>query len=293
MSFYRQMQIFRTVMSSSSLTEAANRLFLTQPAVTKQLKSLEAHLGVELFSRAGHRLQPNNLAQSLYDSSSDAITAMQSLEREAQSLRDQGTHAIRIVAMPMIARLWLPQRVGALFNKAPGSEFSIRVARSERVIEMVEAGHADIGIGLLSRWDADVRTQQIITSRAVAILPSDHPLASRPKIGPSDLLNEDFFLLGTGSEIRQTILSAFSIEGVNPKIKAEIELEETTVTLVEAGLGVSVIDSYSAEHRQKSGSRIAIVPFEPRIVTHIGVMLNRQSRANSITSRIFGLLTEP
>ncbi len=292
MSFYRQMHVFRTVMTSSSLAEAADRLFLTQPAVTKQIKSLEVHLDVQLFSRDGHRLQPNDLAQTLYDSSGEAIAAMQTLERNALNLRDRNKDPVRIVAMPMIARLWLPQRIGAVFEQAPGSEFTIRVARSERIREMLETGQADIGIGMLNRWSADFRTKPIIRSNAVVILPRNHPLAASSSLAPADLVEQDFFLLGAGSAIRQEILSAFSVSGMRPRIKAEIELEETTVTLVEAGLGVSVIDSYSAEHRQKSGSQIAIVPFEPRIVTHIGVMLSRQTRASVVGSRIFGLLSE-
>lgn len=292
MSFYRQMHVFRTVMTSSSLAEAANRLFLTQPAVTKQIKSLEAHLDVQLFSRDGHRLQPNDVAQTLYENSGNAIVAMQDLERNALSLRDRTREPIRIVAMPMIARLWLPQRIGAVFEQATGSEFSIRVARSERIRELLETEQCDIGIGMLNRWSADFHTKPIIKSNAVVILPRNHPLASSSSLTPADLVEQDFFLLGAGSSIRQDILSAFSVSGVRPRIKAEIELEETTVTLVEAGLGVSVIDSYSAEHRQKNGSQIAIVTFEPRIVTHFGVMLSRQSRANIVASRIFDLLSE-
>lgn len=291
MSFFRQMHIFRTVMTSSSLAEAATRLFLTQPAVTKQIKSLEAHLDVTLFSRDGHRLQPNDIAQSLYDTSGEAITAMQNLERDALSLRDRARDPVRIVAMPMIARLWLPQWTGILFEQAPEAEFAFRVARSEQIRDMLQTNQADIGIGLLNRWSADFRARTIITSNAVAILPRGHVLASRRSLAPADLAAEDFFLLGTGSSIRQEILSAFSISGIRPKIKAEIELEETTVSLVESGLGVSVIDSYSAEHRQKNGSGIAIVPFEPGIVTHIGVMLNRQSQGKAFTSEIFDMLS--
>jgi len=289
-SFYRQIQVFRTVMTSTSLAEAASRLFLTQPAVTKQIKGLEARLGIELFSREGHRLQPNDLAQALFEDSSVAVAAMQNLERDALRLREAKSQPIRIVAMPMVARLWLPQRVGQLFELAPGAEFKIRVARSERIVEMLANGLAEIGIGMLNKWNADLHTELLFSPEAVAILPMGHDLSTLKRITPANLEREDFFLLGEGSPIRQDILDAFSISGIRPKIKAEIELEETTVALVEAGLGVSVIDSFSANQRRLSGSQIHIVPFEPTISAHIGAMQSHQTRGNTTISSAFRVL---
>ena len=277
MSFYRQIQVFRTVMSSASLAEAAKKLFLTQPAVTKQIKALELHLGVELFNREGHRLLPNTLAQALFENSMSAVEAMQSLERDALKLRDKGQNPIRIVAMPMVSRLWLPRHIGNLFELAPNTEFKIRVARSERISELLINDQADIGIGMLNRLNVELSMEVLFSSNAVVILPEGHALSNRSSISPKDMSNEDFLLLGDGSALRQDILSAFSNAGVSPKIRAEIELEETAIALVDSALGVAVIDSFSAEQRMADGARIDIVPFKPTLTAHIGLMQNRNS----------------
>ncbi|MEM9578585.1 MAG: LysR family transcriptional regulator [Pseudomonadota bacterium] len=287
MSFFRQIHVFRTVMTSASLTEAARKLFLTQPAVTKQIKALELHLGVELFNREGHRLQPNSRAQALFKSSLGAFEAMQALERDALKLREEGQNPIRIVAMPMVARLWLPRHIGRLFAQAPDTEFKIRVARSERISELLLNNQADIGIGMLNRLNVELNMEVLFSSNAVVILPEGHALASRPSISPGDICDEDFLLAGDGSPLRQDILSAFSNAGVSPKLKAEIELEETTIALVDAALGVAIVDSYSAQQRKADGARIAIVPFRPTLTAYIGLMLNRGVAGRPGVSAVF------
>lgn len=272
MSFYRQIRVFRTVMTSGSLTEAASRLFLTQPAVTKQLHALEAQIGAKLFSREGHRLRPNKIAHALFKESESPIAAMLSLENFARHMRSEEALALRIVAMPMMARLWLPDHVGRLFEALPRVTFEFRVAPSESVTEMLEQGQADIGIARVDRRTSHKGSRALLITTAVCILPRGHRLGRKAIITPTDVAGENFILLAHAPFMREDVLAAFASEGVTPFVKADVELEETAVALVEAGHGVSVIDSFSAHRRRSAGAAIEIAEFRPLISMEIGIM---------------------
>ena len=272
MSFLRQIQIFRSVMISSTLAEAAERLALTQPAVTKQVRNLERTIGCNLFARDGHRLQPNDRARALFEQSEPAVSGMQNLERFARNLQRDVPQTLRIMAMPMIARLWLPDRLPMLLANNPNTNFVIGVGQSGRIIDMLESGGTDIGIALPSRRAGVDRSERLITSNGVCIVPLDHPLADKKIIHPRDIANEDFFLLGPTAPTRNAILEVFQNCNVELKIRAEIDLEETAVALVESGAGVSVIDSFSATVRKKSGAQIKICTMEPTVEMHIDIM---------------------
>lgn len=279
MSFYRQIRVFRTVMTSGSLAEAASRLFLTQPAVTKQLHALEAQIGARLFSREGHRLRPNKIAHALFNESESPIAAMLSLENFARHIRsEEAALALRIVAMPMVARLWLPDHVGRLFEAMPGVTFEFRVAPSVRVAEMLEQGQADIGIARVDRRTSHKSSRALLTTTAVCILPRGHMLGRKAVITPTDVAGENFILLAHAPFMREDVLAAFASEGITPFVKADVELEETAVVLVEAGYGVSVIDSFSAHRRRAAGAAIEIVEFRPLISMQIGVIRGHNVR---------------
>ncbi|PVH27261.1 LysR family transcriptional regulator [Pararhodobacter oceanensis] len=290
MSFFRRIQVFRTVMMSATLADAASRLFLTQPAVTKQLRSLEAHLGVRLFERSGHRLQPNRMAQALFRESESAVAEMEKLEGFALSLQRERERPLRIVVMPMIARLWLPERVSQLFQQMPETRFEVRVALSEKIIGLLDDDLADIGIGLIGRRISTKNAQLLLSTDAVAILPMGHHLSGAESISALDLADEKLILLDLASQARKEMLSAFASAGLTPNIQAEVELEETAVALVEAGQGVSVIDSYTAEQRRRSGAKIEIVMFEPRLAMQIGLMHNNSAVQSEEASRALRIL---
>ena len=273
-SFYRQIEVFRTVMTSSSLSAASGRLLISQPAITKQLKNLEDYVGTKLFLREGHRLQPTEHARRLLAQSESVMEGMQNLDRFARSLEQNTIQTLHIAAMPMIARLWLPKRVCGILARYPNVNVTVEVTRSSRILDMVETGQFDIGLALPVRPSGAIVSHDLLSNKAVCIFPIGHAFEKKNAIDPSDLIDEDFLLLGPLSHTRKDILAAFDQYDVLPNIRAEIELEELAVAMVETGAGVSIIDEYSARKRQEQGARIKFKPFKPSIMMDIQIMHN-------------------
>lgn len=272
MSFYRQVEVFRTVMTSPSLQAASDRLLISQPAVTKQLKNLEEYIGIKLFLRDGHKLRPTEHARKLFERSEPAMDGMQDLDRFARSLEQNTPESLQIAAMPMIARLWLPEKISRILKLYKNLNVTIEVTKSSRILDLVETGRVDIGLALPVRPSGAIVSHSVLHNRAVCIFPVGHPFQNKDIITPLDIVEEDFLLLGPLSYTRKFILAAFDQHEVTPRIRAEVELEELAVAMVEAGAGISIIDAYSANIRREQGARIAYKPFEPVIEMDIQVI---------------------
>ena len=286
MSFYRQIEVFRTVMTSSSLIAASGRLLISQPAITKQLKNLEDYVGTKLFHREGHRLQPTEHARRLFGQSETAMEGMQNLDRFAKSLEQNTIETLHIAAMPMIARLWLPERVSGILKRYPNVNVTVEVTRSSRILDMVETGQIDIGLALPVRPSGAIVSTHLLGNPAVCVFPVGHAFENKESICPSDLVNEDFLLLGPLSHTRKDILAAFDQYDTSPNIRAEIELEELAVAMVETGVGVSIIDEYSARKRQEQGAIIAFRPFTPTIKMDIQIMHNTNPKSPDLVKTV-------
>ncbi len=286
MSFFRQIEIFRTVMVSTSLTEASARLLISQPAITMQIKNLEAYVGVALFRRDGHKLQPTEYAKSLFEQSETAMESMLDLDRFARTLERTTIQSLNIAAMPMIARLWLPPRICTILKDFPNLDVTVEVTRSSKIIDLVEAGQTDIGLALPIRPVGTFHSKRLFNNRAVCIFQTGHALGAQNLITPSNIGSEDFILLGPVSFTRQHILASFEEAGIKPRIRAEVELEKLAIAMVEAGAGISIIDAYSARTRKEAGANIDCRPFEPKIEMNIDVLQSLSSRDPSLTRAI-------
>ena len=112
----RQVEVFKAIMDTGSVTEAAGRLNVTQPSVSKHLKLLEFDLGLSLFARTGNKLMPTPEATALYDQVDRLYRGLDQLNRFSDGLKHHQHGQITVGAMPLIAQRWLPQIVGTFLD---------------------------------------------------------------------------------------------------------------------------------------------------------------------------------
>lgn len=274
MSFYRQMEVFRAVMTCGSLTGAADRLLVTQPAISKQLQALEGHLRVQLFHREGGRVRPTDAARDLFAQSERAFASMHSLNRFALELARSAPKHVRICAMPMISRLWLPGKLDIVLEQHPDLSVTISTATSAQIMDLIETDQIDIGIALPVRPVGSCITEPLIRTRAVCVFPVGHALSKFDEVTPADIAGEHFLLLGPVVATRRSILDAFAEYGIQPRIRAEIDVADLAISLVAGGHGVSVIDDMTARTYEGLGKQIEMRPFKPILDLEIAIYLN-------------------
>ena len=238
----RQVEAFRSVMLTGSMTAAAEMMSVTQPAVSRLIKDFERATALLLFERHGNQVVPTR----------EAVTLMKEVQRSyiglgriAAAAEDIGRHwagSLRIAAMPALANGVLPRFLAKFVGDKPQLQVALVGLTSSLVIESVAAGQADLGFadGPFDRPGFNIVNRP---SAAVVALPVGHPLAARQLLTPQDLAGERLISLEPGSLFAQRVDVALA--GVTRTGLLETRLSHSALTLVQEGAGVALVDAAS------------------------------------------------
>ncbi len=189
---FRQFEAFRAVLRSGSVSRAAEALSLSQPAVTKLLRALEDETGLVLFDRTRRRLVPTPEASQCEEAVERLFAAADRLDRTVYDMRDVGTGALRVAAMPLLGARLIPQLL-ARFAQQMGKQgekpvrVSLNVANSRDVHDIVQAGDLDIGFALAFGGASTPAAAPPILLPALLALPRGHKLAHRAMVALGEL----------------------------------------------------------------------------------------------------------
>jgi DNA-binding transcriptional LysR family regulator len=287
---YRQVEVFKAIMDSGSITGAARVLRISQPAVSKALRSLETDLGLQLFIRTTKGIAASDEARALYAEVERTYFGMQNLARFAGSLRDRKEGRIVVTVIPALSVAWLPAMAARFALAHPGVTLSLYSGSSADAARLVGTGEIDIGIAQLRSEEYNLTRRKLFDLEGVVALPMDHRLAAKNEISPEDLMGEHIISLGPEDEFRRKLVEAMGAAGVCYRSAIEASLGLTVCALVEQGLGVGVVDSEAV--RIKGGAGLAFRPFTPRIRVPI-FMFRQRARPASRIVKAFGASLQP
>lgn len=251
---YAYLRAFHAVAEEQGFTKGAERLNLTQPTLSGQVKALEDSYGVKLFERRGRGVQPTELGKALYGVSQRYFALEAEIEELLNSARSLSRGSLRIFAdaphliMPLVA---LCKR------RYPGIALELHFGNSEQVLEAVYDRRADIGVLPDIERDARLHTQPLRRDVLVVFVPRGHPWAARSSLRIEDLAGERLVLREQGSSTRAMLARALAQARVKLGETLEIESREAVREAVAAGLGVGVV----AESEFVKDERLATVPF--------------------------------
>ena len=276
----RQCEVFRVLVETASVTAAAGRLHVTQPAVSKMLAQLERDLGFPAFVRERRRLVPTPEARALYNEVLRAFISLDDLTRFARDLKGlrQGHIVIGAAHAPSVN--WLPAVMSDFLRQHPGLSISMQTMDSPRVAQAVGSGQLDLGIVQFEVPAQPVRREILMAVEAVCVLHPDHGLAQRRVIHAADLQDERFIAMNPIDRYRVKLDAVLDIAGITRRIQINTALASAACALVMEGMGLTVIDRLSAEDNAYRG--IVIRPFAPRIVEDL-VLLTPMRDLSAVT----------
>ena len=255
----RQVEAFRAVMLTGSMTEAAELLFITQPAITRLIQDLERTIGLTLFERRPNRVVPTSDAVALYGEVERSFVGLDRIVQFARSIRTQTAGTLKIATMPAFASEVLPRFVSRFLTHRPDARITLEGFNSVSVVEGVASGEVDIGytMGVVQRPGF---SNARLGGLAVVVMPKDHRLMRKNVVVAQDLSGEH--LIGSfGSRFQAAIDVALT--GVDTVSRAETKLSHVACVMVSEGLGLSIVDPYSAAIFISRG--IGVRPFLPEI----------------------------
>ncbi len=272
----------RAVMETGTETEAAARLYRTQPQVSRLIAGLEEDLGFKLFIRQGRRLVPTAEGQAFYREAERILSGLDEISNIAEDIRTHREPRLRILAQPFLAQALLPDALANFARLHPGVRYSLE-SRSRAVGQWIAGQQFDLGVAALPIDRAAVRSQPFATASVVVVLPPGHRLARKRRLDAKDLVGEPFIALKPYTLLRFQIDSLFAQLGLSLNIRAETGLGLLTCQMAAMGLGITLADPLLAA--TFSPGRIEVRELRPPLSLTYGFLFPTKQKPSALTLR--------
>lgn len=247
----RHLKYFVTVAEELNFRRAAERLYMEQPPLSRQIRQLEEELGVELFHRTRQGVILTVAGQAFLEEARLTLDqADQAVQTAKQfSYKKQSSLAIgfSICAFHRV----LPEIVQAFRQRHPEAEVNLLEMQTPAQVQALLTNEIDVGFLHLPIQEERIETATVLREPIVVVLPKSHPLTALPSIPLRSLANEPFVLFpqNVKSEFHQQLMNLCQQVGFQPKVVQEATPPEVAISFVEAGAGISlVIASYQNKH---------------------------------------------
>ena len=259
----RDIEIFRTVMTSGSATRAAKVLGLSQPAVSMALRRLEERAGLELFQRPGGKLQPTQQAQALLAEVQRHFVGMDVIEQRIRSLKQFGAGRVRIAAFPGLGTGFVPRVLADLAAVGTRSMVSLQVMGSQDVRSQVLRDEVELGIAAQDISTAGVEHALFAHYFGVVALPPGHPLARSSVVTPKQLARHPFVALHPDDAVSQRLDAILHAHGLQLQTVVETSYTFSLCELVRNRIGVALVNPVTAVDYLDAG--LVFRPFSERL----------------------------
>ena len=237
----RHLHAFAAIVDAGGLAKAATRLHLSQPALSRQIQTLEADLGVALFDRIGRRVQLTSQGEDLLLRSRRLLVEAESLGERARELKRGGTGILRVAATPQVIENLLAGFLIRYRGRHPGVEVHLVEDGGARLLGRLERGevHLSVSPAGMTRFEARL----LYPIHVVAALPSAHRLARRPLLEIAELEDEPLLLLQRGFGSREWFDIACDIAHIRPRVLLESAAPHTLLALAATDYAIAILPS--------------------------------------------------
>jgi DNA-binding transcriptional LysR family regulator len=250
-----QLRTFCTVARLNSFSRAAEKLHLTQPAVSAQVVALEDHLKVKLFDRVGKKISLSESGRVVLEAAEAILDRVAALDSELADLRELKTGRVAIGASQVVGGYLLPELLAHFRSQFPGIRLDVRVEPAKRIIEMLVEGEAYIGLieeGSPIR-DERIAVKPVLRDELVLIVPANHVFAQMKSVPPASLRQMPFVLPRRDSASSESLMEQLSAAGISPDSVMELGNIGAVKRAVEAGLGISIVSRLAVAHELEDG----------------------------------------
>jgi len=237
----RQLRAFAAIVDSGGFARAADRLHLTQPALSRQIRTLETELGVSLFDRLGRRVQLTSEGEDLLRRSRHLLAEAAALIERARSLKSGETGILRVGATPQVIENLIAQFLTLYRLRHPGVEVHLVEDGGTRLHERLDRG--DVHLAMTAASGTRFEDRLLYPMHLLAVVSPRHAIASRPVIDIRELSNEPLLLLRRGFGSREWFDIACELAGLRARVLLESGAPSTLVALAAADYAVAILPS--------------------------------------------------
>ncbi|MEK7230660.1 MAG: LysR substrate-binding domain-containing protein [Pseudomonadota bacterium] len=282
----RRLQVFYTVARQLSFTKAAEQLFMTQPAVTFQVKQLEEHLNARLFERSHGGITLTSTGKLVMEYAERILGLSAEMDKRVGELTGAISGPLLLGASTTIAEFILPRVLGEFKAHHPQVQTHMTVANSE-IIENHVAEHViDLGLIESPSRRPGLHIEVCCEDELVMICAPGYKLAGLKSVTPQQIAGEPFISRESGSGTRDFSDNYFQQSGILPEdlnIVMELGSPEAVKGVVETGIGIAIMSRATVAKDLRLGSMVAI-PLEPRLIRTLSLVSPREKFRSRLLS---------
>ena len=257
--------LFKTylrVVETQNLSRTADEFGISQPAVTKQIQSLEDIYGVLLLERSGRKLKPTEAGEALYQCAREVIKAVEKTERTMEEMAESRKGSLYLGASTIPGQYILPYLIKIYKDKYTSVSISMDIADTEKIFNKVAERELDLGI--VGGWmnNRKVDGYKWLEDELVVIVPENHKLARSQELKITNLINERWIFREKGSGTRRAVeelMLTHDIRKDDLNIFMEAGSTEAVLAMVESGMGISIVSRWAIkriEHRKMKAIKL-------------------------------------
>lgn len=250
-----QLRTFCTVARLNSFSRAAEKLHLTQPAVSAQVVALEDYLKVKLFDRIGKKISLSEPGRIVLKAGEEILERVTALDRDLADLLELKAGRIAIGASQVVGGYLLPELLARFRGTYPGIALDVRVESARRIVDMLLEGEIDVGVigEGAPITDERIAVKPVLRDELILIVPASHVFAEMKSIPPTSLTQMQFVLPRRDSASSESLLEQLAVEGIRPDTVMELGNIGAVKRAVEAGLGISIVSRIAVAHELADG----------------------------------------
>lgn len=265
----RQIEVFRAIMLSGSISGASKLLYVSQPAVSRLISYTEQRLGLLLFQRIKGRLYPTPEARRLFAEVGAVYQSVQRVNEVAENLAENRIGQLRIACSPNIGQSLMPSAVAIFCQRFPEVRIVLHTLLPSMMLQGLLTQQVELGVTYMPVAHPSLEMRPLYKNRIMAVLPANHRLVSRAEVAIHDLIDEP--LVGYSSDIPfgQLVHQMFGSEQRQPVSRVEVQQAHVACAMVQAGVGVALIDEMTI--KGPIWSNVVAIPVTPQVNAPINV----------------------
>ncbi|MEZ5729966.1 MAG: LysR family transcriptional regulator [Burkholderiaceae bacterium] len=253
----RQLEVLVALAREGSVTAAAERLHLTQPAVSMQLRQLENAVGLALVEHVGRGLRITDAGRVLREHAEEILSRLDDFDATTHALRGAGLGRVRL-GVVSTSKYFVPGLIALFMRAHPGVEFRLTVHNREEIIAALRDYTIDLGVMRTATERARLRRSGLAPNPLIVVSAPSHPMSRRRAIELSELGGEAFIVRERGSGTRHAMERLFGEAGIDFRAVMEADSNETIKQAVMAGMGIGFLSIHTVRAELAAG-RIAML----------------------------------
>ena len=243
---HRHIEIFRALMLSGGVSEAARSLHTSQPTLSRELARPEYLLGYALFDRVRGRLKPTQAALALFEEVQRSYAGLDRVVQRARALAQGHDTVLEVLSLPALTQALLPGACKRWQDLAPAGRISITPQESPLLEEWLSEQRYDLGLTEQAQSPPGTQSELLFEADEVCVLPDGHPLLACERLSLQDLRDQAFISLASRDPYRQQLDALFDAAGVARRLQLETHSAAAICECVRQGLGVSILNPLTA-----------------------------------------------